>query len=70
MTAGEKASLAKDVADIQPRLNMLRQLASCDWWVPELREEEPLRRTLQVVHEFFRTESDPTYAPTAGFDAG
>ena len=49
----------KDVADIQPRLNILRRLASCDWWVLELREEEPLRRTLQVVREFFRTESDP-----------
>lgn len=36
-------------AEIAPRLEMLRRLPSCDWWVLELREEQALLQTLRVV---------------------
>jgi len=42
--------------DVSDRLGLLSCLA-CDWWVLELREEEPLLATLKVVREFL--ESSP-----------
>jgi hypothetical protein len=46
----------KTLADIEDRLRLLRSLPSCDWWVLELREEQPLVQTLGVVREFLETE--------------
>jgi sugar phosphate isomerase/epimerase len=40
------------VKEIATRLRLLRNLPACDWWVLELREEEPLRRTREVVERF------------------
>ena len=38
--------------DLEERLNMLKELPLCDWWVLELREEEPLLETCQMVRTF------------------
>ena len=46
------------VADLTDRLNLLRQLPLCDWWVLELREKQALLDTLDVVREFFEVELD------------
>jgi sugar phosphate isomerase/epimerase len=42
--------------DLRDRLQMLRQLPLCDWWVLELREEKDLLDTLRVVDEFLNSE--------------
>jgi len=46
----------RSLADIEDRLRLLRSLRSCDWWVLELREEQPLVQTLGVVREFLEAE--------------
>jgi sugar phosphate isomerase/epimerase len=49
---GESGHLPpKNLADIEPRLNILKRLA-CDWWVLELHQESDLLATLQVIREF------------------
>lgn len=52
--------------DLEDRLHMLLELPWCDWWVLELKEEEPLLETLDVVDEFFRRESNKGYRSLAG----
>ncbi|MFH1138267.1 MAG: TIM barrel protein [Pseudomonadota bacterium] len=38
--------------DLVDRLNLLWRLPHCEWWVLELREEEPLLQTLNAVREY------------------
>ncbi|MFH0824663.1 MAG: TIM barrel protein [Pseudomonadota bacterium] len=40
------------LSDLEDRLQRLSDLPLCDWWVLELRDEEPLLHTLGVVREF------------------
>jgi sugar phosphate isomerase/epimerase len=47
----------KSAEDLRARLQMLRRLPACDWWVLELREEKDLLDTLRVVDEFLKSES-------------
>ena len=42
--------------DLRDRLRMLLELPRCDWWVLELKEDQPLLRTLDVVREFLQLE--------------
>jgi hypothetical protein len=61
---GDTHQPPRDVADIRDRLDLLRQMTSCQWWVLELREEEPLLQTLDVVRQFLLNgfRSDPADA--------
>ena len=38
--------------DLEDRLNLLKQLPLCDWWVLELREKAPLLETYHIVRTF------------------
>lgn len=40
--------------DLETRLLMLDRLPACDWWVLEIREEQALARTLEVVRDYLR----------------
>ena len=42
------------VAQMELRLRLLETLPLCDWWVLELREEEALKQTLEVVQDYLR----------------
>lgn len=42
------------LADLAPRLDLLRSLPLCDWWVLELHDEAALRQTLSVVQEYLQ----------------
>ena len=42
--------------DLEDPLRMIHQLPWCDWWVLELKEEEPLLQTLEIVGEFLKRE--------------
>ncbi|MEJ2429248.1 MAG: TIM barrel protein, partial [Deltaproteobacteria bacterium] len=46
----------KKLEDLQDRLRMLLELPRCDWWVLELKQEQPLLRTLEIVREFLWLE--------------
>jgi sugar phosphate isomerase/epimerase len=46
-----------NLMDMEDRLHLLDNLPLCDWWVLELREEGPLRQTLGIVEEHFRSRS-------------
>jgi len=48
---------AEKLDQINKRLELIEKLKSCDWWVLELREEEALLATLNVVREFFLTRA-------------
>jgi sugar phosphate isomerase/epimerase len=52
--------------DLLDRLRILRQLPWCDWWVLELKEEQPLLKTLEVVQEFLRREGKNAYPDLIG----
>jgi sugar phosphate isomerase/epimerase len=39
------------LADLEPRLNLLKRL-SCDWWVLELHNEKDLLATLLVIRDY------------------
>ena len=43
--------------DLSARLDLLRRLPRCDWWVLELREIEPLLTTLNTVREYLRLKN-------------
>ncbi len=45
----------KELADLEDRVLLLTELPLCDWWVLELRDEEPLLQTLRIVQEFVRS---------------
>jgi sugar phosphate isomerase/epimerase len=45
------------VIDLEDRLCMLAELPRCDWWVLELREEQPLLKSLSIVSEFFQQQT-------------
>ena len=55
----------RSLADLQDRLELLLGLPLCHWWVLELREEEALLTTLQVMQDFFRSQRDnrPSSSP-------
>ncbi len=40
------------LADIRSRLDLLRDLPDCRWWVLELREEKDLLQTLAIIREY------------------
>jgi sugar phosphate isomerase/epimerase len=42
--------------DLDERLQLVRRLPHCDWWVLELREERALLETLACVREFLSSE--------------
>ena len=44
----------QSVSDVKERLELLTRLPLCDWWLLELREEQALMQTLEVVREFFQ----------------
>jgi sugar phosphate isomerase/epimerase len=48
----------QSLADLQDRLDLLRHLPLCNWWVLELREEAALFTTLQVVQEFLEAQGN------------
>ena len=56
----------KVLGDIIDRLNLLWRLPRCDWWVLELRSEEPLLRTLEVVREYLNEKLYLGYEMKAG----
>ncbi len=45
----------QQLSDLEDRLRRLSKLPLCDWWVLELRAEEPLLQTLRVAREFLRS---------------
>lgn len=51
----------KKLEDLEERLRMILQLPWCDWWVLELREEESLLQTLEIVGTFLRRERNQGY---------
>jgi len=56
----------RKLEDLQDRLRMLLELPWCDWWVLELKEEQPLLKTLEVVQEFLRLECKNGYTNLTG----
>ena len=46
-----------NVADLEERLHLVKDLPLCDWWVLELREERTLLETLAVVNRFLQAGS-------------
>jgi hypothetical protein len=42
----------ENLSALNDRLQILKNLPLCEWWVLELREEDALLKTLQVVQEF------------------
>ncbi len=50
------------VSDVEKRLQLLRRLPLCDWWLLELREKQALIQTLGVVREFL--DDGEAYAET------
>jgi sugar phosphate isomerase/epimerase len=44
-----------EIADLYERLQLLRTLPLCDWWVLELRDEKSLLQTLDCVRGFLRS---------------
>jgi hypothetical protein len=46
----------QSLADLRDRLDLLKRLPLCTWWVLELREEGPLLPTLQVVREYLEVQ--------------
>ncbi|MBN2467901.1 MAG: sugar phosphate isomerase/epimerase [Deltaproteobacteria bacterium] len=53
----------RTVSDLEDRLDLLRGLPLCDWWVLELRGKEALLETLHVVREYFRQEAQRKGGP-------
>lgn len=49
---GTRHLAAEKMTDLKDRLQLLRNLPLCDWWVLELRQQEPLLSTLRMVREF------------------
>lgn len=49
---GTRHLAATSVKDLEERLALLRELPLCHWWVLELRQEEPLLLTLDMVRQF------------------
>lgn len=45
------------LADLAPRLDLLRALPLCDWWVLELHEEGAFLQTLHIVQEYLHAEA-------------
>ncbi len=45
----------ESLADLRERLDLLRHLSNCRWWVLELREQEPLLQTLTIVRDYLDT---------------
>jgi sugar phosphate isomerase/epimerase len=44
-----------EIADLYERLQLLRTLPLCDWWVLELRDEKSLLQTLDCVRGFLQS---------------
>jgi sugar phosphate isomerase/epimerase len=44
--------------DVRGRLDLLASLPLCDWWVLELREEQALHKTLQIIREYIAQRED------------
>ncbi len=57
------------LSDMFDRLVLLDSLP-CDWWVLELREEQPLRATLDVVRQFLYTKEHSCAAPATAAGTG
>lgn len=55
----------RNLAQIEDRLAILTELNACDWWVLELREEQALLETLDVVRTFI-DETNLTPRVSAG----
>lgn len=53
---GTRHLSAVRLTDLEDRLHLLRKLPLCDWWVLELRQEEPLLSTLEMVRHFLDSE--------------
>ena len=51
------------LADLAPRLDLLRSLPLCDWWVLELHDEAALRQTLHIVQEYLHYQANRTDLP-------
>ncbi|MEW5722180.1 MAG: TIM barrel protein [Thermodesulfobacteriota bacterium] len=51
---GDRHLPPPSAADLEDRLDLLRRLPRCDWWLLELREEAPLLKTLEVVRQYLR----------------
>lgn len=47
----------ESVDDVAHRLDLLRALPACEWWVLELRDEPSLRSTLDVVRRYLEKEN-------------
>jgi sugar phosphate isomerase/epimerase len=56
----------QSLTDLQERLDLLRRLPLCTWWVLELREEGPLLPTLHVVREYLEAQGNGR-KPASGF---
>ncbi|MDQ7781635.1 MAG: TIM barrel protein [Desulfomonilaceae bacterium] len=55
------------LSDLEDRLLLLAGLPLCDWWVLELRDEEPLLQTLRVVREFVHSRFSGEIARSAAY---
>lgn len=58
---GDRHVPPADVSDLSDRLHLLLQLPLCDWWVLELREEQALLQTRDVVTRFLDSISEQGY---------
>jgi hypothetical protein len=58
----------RSLTDLQDRLDLLRRLPLCHWWVLELRDEAALFATLRVVRQYLDSLTagrPPAYYPPA-----
>ncbi len=48
----------ESVDDVADRLDLLRSLPACEWWVLELRDEPSVRSTLDVIRKYLEKDND------------
>lgn len=56
--AGDQHFPPESLADLRDRLDLLRKLPNCHWWVLELREEAPLLNTLTMIRSYLSSIED------------
>lgn len=47
----------ESVEDVADRLDLLRTLPACEWWVLELRDEPSVRSTLDVIRSYLQKDN-------------
>jgi sugar phosphate isomerase/epimerase len=55
----------ENLADIKTRLSLLQHIG-CTWWIIEIKEEEPLLKTKQIIDEFLHENDSHPFGRPGG----